>query len=64
MCEGFSASEEIPVLSGKLTTVASQINRALPSPASLQGDLSKADLIQIFPSSLEAPKLSPLPHSR
>lgn len=30
VCEGFSASEEIPVLSGKLTTVDSQISRVPP----------------------------------
>lgn len=30
VCEGFSASEEIPVLSGKLTTVDSRISRAPP----------------------------------
>lgn len=42
--EGFSASEEIPVLSGKLTTVDSQIAEHLHSfPASLQeGDLPSA----------------------
>lgn len=40
VCEGFSASEEIPVLSGKLTTVDRLAEHLHSFPASLQSDLS------------------------